>query len=105
MSAAEQQHLRAGQRLRVPFGRRYVTGVLVTVKKRTDVPAERLKHAAELIDAEPLLDNNLLKLMQWVADYYHHPLGDTLFGFLPALLRQGRPAAPCQLGNLSRHVM
>ncbi|MGI9283839.1 MAG: primosomal protein N' [Pseudomonadales bacterium] len=94
MSTAEQQHLQVGQRLRVPFGRRYITGLLLAVKQHTDVPAERLKHAAELIDAEPLLDSSLIKLLRWVADYYHHPLGDTLFGFLPALLRQGRPAAP-----------
>ncbi|MGI9294207.1 MAG: replication restart helicase PriA, partial [Pseudomonadales bacterium] len=94
MSVAEQQRLQAGQRLRVPFGRRYVTGLLLAVKQHTDVPADRLKHASELIDAEPLLDSSLLKLLQWVADYYHHPLGDTLFGFLPALLRQGRVATP-----------
>ncbi len=106
MPAVDQQRLQPGQRLRVPFGRRYITGMLLAVKEHTDVPAERLKHAAELIDEQPLLDGDLLKLLQWVADYYHHPLGEALFGFLPVLLRQGRKAAPSnakQVWRLSQH--
>ncbi len=106
MPVAEAQRLQPGQRLRVPFGRRYVTGLLLATKQHTDVPAERLKHAAELIDTQPLVDGDLLKLVHWVADYYHHPLGDALFGFLPVLLRQGRVAAPSyakQVWRLSQH--
>lgn len=106
MSTADLQRLKPGQRLRVPFGQRYMTGLLLEIKQHTDVLPERIKHAAELIDDQPLFDDGLLKLVQWVADYYHHPLGDALFGFLPALLRRGRAATPSNaklVWRLSRH--
>lgn len=94
MPAAALQSLRPGQRMRVPFGNRTVIGVLLSVKSHSDIPAERLKHVAELLDEQPLLNADWLALLRWVADYYHHPTGEALFGFLPALLRRGRAATP-----------
>ncbi|WP_120994763.1 primosomal protein N' [Stutzerimonas urumqiensis] len=84
--------LQPGMRLRVPFGRREVVGVLVEVVTSTDVPADKLKSALELIDPTPPLPASVLWLCQWTAQYYQHSLGDTFSWALPTLLRQGEPA-------------
>jgi primosomal protein N' (replication factor Y) len=84
--------LQPGMRLRVPFGRREMIGVLVEVVDHSDVPADKLKPAIAVLDAEAPLPPALFKLCLWTAQYYQHSLGDTLSWALPVLLRQGEPA-------------
>ncbi|GGJ99312.1 primosomal protein N' [Pseudomonas matsuisoli] len=84
--------LQPGARLRVPFGRREVVGVLVETADRTDVPPDKLKRATELLDRSSPLPAALFQLSLWTAQYYQHSLGDTLSWALPTLLRQGEPA-------------
>src|SRR5690606_27139958 len=84
--------LQPGVRLRVPFGRREVVGVLVEVVTHSEVPEAKLKPALELLDSVPPLPPALFKLCLWTAQYYQHSLGDTFSWALPVLLRQGEPA-------------
>ncbi len=42
-----------------------------------------MKDALRLLDAEPVLDDHLLDLGQWIAGYYCAPLGEVLRGMLP----------------------
>jgi len=84
--------LRPGVRLRVPFGRREVVGVLIEVAQDSEVPPDKLRQALQLLDERPPLPASLFELCQWSAQYYQHSLGDTLSWALPALLRQGEPA-------------
>ncbi|KGK82880.1 primosomal protein N' [Stutzerimonas degradans] len=84
--------LQPGVRLRVPFGRREVVGVLVELSDHSEVPEAKLKPALELLDRRPLLPDALFRLCLWAAQYYQHSLGDTFSWALPALLRQGEAA-------------
>lgn len=84
--------LQPGVRLRVPFGRREVVGVLVELSDHSEVPEAKLKPALELLDRQPLLPVALFRLCLWTAQYYQHSLGDTFSWALPALLRQGEAA-------------
>ncbi|WP_126452235.1 primosomal protein N' [Sulfuriflexus mobilis] len=84
--------LRAGQRLRIPFGRREQVGVLLEVSGKTDIDSERLRRAAALLDDAPILPEELLGLLRWASDYYHQPIGEVMAHALPALLRKGEPA-------------
>ena len=90
--AIARQSLSPGMRLRVPFGRRELVGVLVEVASDTEVPADKLRAATELLDTESPLPPALFKLCLWAAQYYQHSLGDTFAWALPVLLRQGEPA-------------
>ncbi len=81
-----------GKRIRVPFGRRRLTGMLMEVAERSAVPPHKLKPALEILDSEPLLDSNLLGFLEWAAEYYHHPIGEVIAAALPLPLRTGRPA-------------
>jgi primosomal protein N' (replication factor Y) (superfamily II helicase) len=87
-----------GCRVRVPFGRSHLTGICVESKRFSGLHrgagAERpLKPLHAVIDTAPLIDTALLALLRWAADYYHHPLGETLFTALPGWLRDGRPTS------------
>jgi len=84
--------LKAGVRLRLPFGRTEVIGILLEVTRQPQVAAVRLKRAIQLLDAEPILSPDLLWLLQWASQYYQHPIGEVFQQALPVLLRQGRPA-------------
>ncbi|MDO9320658.1 MAG: DEAD/DEAH box helicase family protein, partial [Pseudomonas sp.] len=81
-----------GMRLRVPFGRREIIGILIEVSSHSEVPADKLKPALALLDAQSPMPPALFKLCLWTAQYYQHSLGDTLNWALPILLRQGEPA-------------
>ena len=81
-----------GVRLRVPFGRRELVGVLVECAAHSEVAEERLRSAGALLDRQPVLPPALLELCRWTAGYYQHSLGDTFSWALPNLLRQGEAA-------------
>ncbi len=73
--------IQAGMRVRIPFGRRRAVGVVVRLRPGD---AGELKAVEALLDEAPLLDAELLRLLRWVADYYHHPLGQVIRNALPA---------------------
>ncbi|MDF1655643.1 MAG: primosomal protein N' [Coxiellaceae bacterium] len=81
-----------GVRVKVPFGRRQLVAVVVTVKSETDCPKSRLKAVLEVLDEKPLLPEDALQLLTWASDYYHYPVGEVLANALPKWLREGRAA-------------
>jgi primosomal protein N' (replication factor Y) len=85
------QALQAGVRVRVPFGRRTVIGVLLDITTESTVASHKLKPALAVLDSEPVLNSDILSMVQWASDYYHHPIGDALSAALPVLLRHGEP--------------
>ncbi|MEO8315918.1 MAG: primosomal protein N' [Pseudomonadota bacterium] len=87
---AELAHARPGARLRVPFGRQQLVGVLVRRLRESTVPEEKLRDVLAVIDAVPLLAAPDLQLLEWATDYYHHPIGEVFATALPKLLREGR---------------
>src|SRR5690606_28221399 len=48
--------------------------------------------ALAIPDIQPVLDQELLDLCLWAADYYQCAAGEALQTALPVLLRQGEPA-------------
>jgi primosomal protein N' (replication factor Y) len=80
-----------GCRVRVPFGPRELVGVVAEVGTPDPAADGRLRPALALLDAEPLLQGELLRSLQWLARYTHAPLGEVLATALPAALRRGEP--------------
>lgn len=83
--------LKPGSRVLVPFGRRTLVGV---VWKTTSLKTSgiRYKYVKDVIDREPLLNKDLMKLAEWASRYYHHPLGEIITYFFPPSLRKGSDA-------------
>ena len=84
--------VRVGVRVRVPFGRRRLVGVVVALAQASELPRERLRPALEVLDRRPVADAGALALLEWAAEYYHHPLGEVVAAALPKALRLGAPS-------------
>ncbi|HET9862143.1 MAG TPA: primosomal protein N', partial [Steroidobacteraceae bacterium] len=81
-----------GVRVRVPFGRQRLVGIVHSLADRSELPAEKLKPLIEVIDAEPVVDGEVLALLEFAAQYYHHPIGEVMSAALPKLARHGAPS-------------
>lgn len=79
-----------GMRVQVPFGRRKLVGIIVTMPETSDVPESKLKHAIAVLDSVPLLEPADLRLIEFAADYYAYPPGAAIMAAVPAMLRQVR---------------
>ncbi|MBX9298044.1 primosomal protein N' [Chromobacterium vaccinii] len=82
-----------GSRVSVSFGNRRLCGVVVTPIPGEGVPeldAARLRSIDGVLDGLPPLPEEFLALARFASDYYHHPLGQTLFTALPTGLREPR---------------
>ena len=78
--------LKLGARVMVPFGTASKIGYCVGFLESSTFP--KIKDIVDVIDAEPLLTENMLKLCQWMADYYFSSLGQALECVLPASVRE-----------------
>ena len=81
-----------GVRVRVPFGRRQLIGVLVGVASESAVDAPKLKAALEILDEHSIVDPVTFDLLRWATEYYHHPIGEVFAAALPVSLRAGQPS-------------
>ncbi len=83
---------RSGCRVKVSFGNRTLTGLVIETGNQSLLDIKKLKAVREVIDTEPVIDSKTLQFLCWVADYYIHPLGEVVFCALPKLLREGKSA-------------
>lgn len=89
-----------GQRVRVPFGSRQLIGIIWQLNPSDSFDPTALKSVSDLLDATPVIDAELTQLLNFAADYYHHPIGEVYTTALPALLREGRPQHAVQARQL-----
>ena len=82
---------RTGARVRVPFGRGEMVGVVEDPAAEAAVGATRLKRVAEVLDPFPLLDDELMATLAWAADYWAGAPGEAFANALPLALREPRP--------------
>jgi primosomal protein N' (replication factor Y) len=85
-------HVEPGMRVRVPFGRQRLIGVVRSLAATSELPAEKLKAVLEVVDDTPVIDAQVMELLDWAAQYYHHPLGEVIAAALPKLAREGAAA-------------
>ncbi|HEC0039835.1 primosomal protein N' [Acinetobacter baumannii] len=93
LTKAQYERAQVGSRVAISFGRQNLIGIIT---EKVD-PQEsftghfHLKAISELLDDEPILDEQVLNLLTWSAQYYQFPIGEVMQTALPALLRQGKP--------------
>ncbi|PJK13585.1 primosomal protein N' [Lysobacteraceae bacterium NML120232] len=78
-----------GRRLRVPFGKRELVGIVAAIGSNAGQQA--LRPAIGFLEPEALLHGELWQSLKWLAGYLHAPLGEVLATALPTALRQGEP--------------
>ncbi|EIJ44165.1 primosomal protein N'' [Beggiatoa alba B18LD] len=84
-----EQHI--GTRIQVPFRKQVLMGILLEVAESSNIPAQKLKTALNLLDNTPVLNPADLQLIHWASRYYHYPLGQVIASVLPTLLNAGHP--------------
>ena len=73
-----------GGRVLVPFRQQRLSGIVVELHDRPpQVKASQIKKVIEALDLSPVLDEQLLKLGKWIADYYLAPIGEVFRTMLP----------------------
>ena len=73
-----------GGRVLVPFRQQRMSGIVVELHDRTpQVKIQQIKKVIEALDLTPVLDEQLLKLGKWIADYYLAPAGEVFRTMLP----------------------
>lgn len=88
-----QEIVRCGSAVLVPFGRQMFTGIVMgeadpppAIPKQPS-PAEKksftLKSIADVLDLEPVVTDDQLRLAAWIADYYLCAPGEVLRAMLP----------------------
>jgi primosomal protein N' (replication factor Y) len=70
-----------GGRVLVPFRQQRMTGIVVELHDRK--PAVATKIILSVLDPAPVLEEQLLRLGRWIADYYLAPLGEVFRTMLP----------------------
>jgi primosomal protein N' (replication factor Y) len=70
-----------GGRVLVPFRQQRLSGIVVELHDRP--PQVKTKKVIEALDLSPVLDEQLLKLGKWIADYYLAPMGEVFRTMLP----------------------
>src|ERR1022692_4949980 len=70
-----------GGRVLVPFRQQRFTGIVVELHDRK--PSVATKIILSVLDIAPVLDEQLLRLGRWIADYYLAPLGEVFRTMLP----------------------
>ncbi len=73
-----------GKRVKVPFGKGDRTTIGYCVRLTETPPERTVKEVLEVIDAEVLLNDQLLRLTRWMADYYLCGWGQVLNAVVPA---------------------
>ncbi len=70
-----------GGRVLVPFRQQRLSGVVTALHDRA--PKGEAKNIFSVLDVSPALDEQLVQLGKWIADYYLAPLGEVFRAMLP----------------------
>lgn len=90
-----------GMRLSVPFGRNQTYTAIVCKLHTTEPSGYEVKPFLSVLDTEPTLLENQMRLLDWIAGYYICPKGDVMKAMLPAALR---PEGEGLSGGFRSHV-
>ena len=78
--------IKSGSRVAVKFRNKDIVGYLV--KKLDDKPDFLTTDISEILDREPIFKPSDMQIILWLADYYHHPIGEVFDTFCPPALRK-----------------
>ncbi|MGA7399544.1 MAG: primosomal protein N' [Candidatus Sulfotelmatobacter sp.] len=93
-----------GGRVLVPFRQQRMTGIVVELHDRK--PTVTIKNILSGLDDAPVLDDQLLSLGRWIADYYLAPLGEVFRTMLPlnAEFKRGVAYRVTAEGQMALHL-
>ena len=96
------QYPLTGKRVLVPLGRKSIIGIIYR-KHEGELPANiKVRDVLQIIDEEPIVTAEQLKLWEWLSSYYMCTLGEVMAAALPSeILDDNYSAATTQYIQLS----
>ncbi|WP_018692054.1 primosomal protein N' [Algicola sagamiensis] len=85
-----------GCRVRVPFGKRQMIGVVVGTSDQPNFDPDKIKSIDTCLDSSPIYEPTLFEALRWAASYFQAPIGEVLFHALPPQLREGKNISACR---------
>ena len=82
--------LKRGQLVKVPLGKRVIDGCLLGASDSLTIKNPEKIKAIVSVDSEIFLSEIECELYQWMANYYHYPLGQLIYDVLPPFLKRPR---------------
>ena len=79
--------IKKGKRVIVPFGSKSIVGIVVK-KIAKPKSLKGLKEIISIADEYSCFNRSIFETIKWASDYYHHPIGEVFFSFIPTLLRK-----------------
>ena len=79
--------IKKGKRVIVPFGSKSIVGIVVK-KIAKPKSLKGLKEIISIADEHSCFSGSIFEAITWASDYYHHPIGEVFFSFMPTLLRK-----------------
>lgn len=74
--------IKIGVRVVAPFGKRVLTGFVISLSETTDLK-EKIKPIIDILDENSIFEEDSLKFYEWIADYYISSLGEALKNTVP----------------------
>src|SRR5260370_37416823 len=91
-----------GGRVLAPFRNERLAGVVT--KLHDTPPSVETKTVIDVLDHQPVLEGDLLRLGEWISQYYLAPIGEVLRGMLP-LAADVKRSYVCRITDLGREVL
>ncbi len=91
-----------GARVRVPFGRREMTGTCIKFSADPGIHSARVRDILGVLDQRAFLDEHMRDLTEWMARYYCCSWGKTLDAVLPSVIKTGAAARTVQWVSAAR---
>ena len=96
--------IKKGTRVVVPFGKKSIVGIVI---KKISNPnsLKGLKEIISIADNHTCFDKSIFNTILWASEYYHHPIGEVFFSFMPTLLRKKNDKIISSLSKASEYKL
>ncbi len=84
--------VKPGQRVLIPFGHTKKIAIVLKLTDHSDIDAKKLRPIERILDEQPVLPEDIMRLLDWVSSYYHHPIGEVFQTALPVHYRKKETA-------------
>ncbi|MEC8355758.1 MAG: DEAD/DEAH box helicase, partial [Verrucomicrobiota bacterium] len=84
--------IKIGCLVQIPLGHRQVLGVVFSLDSKEMIDPEKLRFLGGLIQPEPVLSLDLIRLSKWVCNYYSCSMESVLAAMIPTVVREGKKA-------------
>ena len=97
--------LKKGIRVLVPFGNKKLVGIVVkkNINSHLIEKSESIKDVLSIIDNHTCFNSSIFNTILWASEYYHHPIGEVFFSFIPPILRKVNDKTISALGETSKY--